>query len=87
MNNQNLYTHNSCDGNDFANSLQNCSNFQFQEVTREQSASMEPPQKTYDGPSGLHRNVSHFFQTPLGAFRRAGFTEEMVGHWTCNSNW
>jgi hypothetical protein len=86
MNNQNLYTHDSCDGNDFANLLQNCSNFQFEEVTREQSASMEPRQKTYDGPSGLRRNVSHFFQTPLGAFCRAGFTKEMVGHWTRNSN-
>ena len=72
--------------NDFARLLKNCKEFTFTELTEEQARIMPKPQKIYKGPSGLRRNVATSFRTPLGAFRKAGFTLEMVKRWVENSN-
>jgi hypothetical protein len=72
--------------NDYARLLEGCTRFDFCQLTGEQAERMPPPQKLYDGDSGLKRNVANQFQSPLGAFRRAGCTEELVAHWTTNSN-
>ena len=78
--------------NDFACLLKDCKEFTFTELTEEQARIMPKPQKIYQGPSGLRRNVATSFKTPLGAFRtlgafrKAGFTLDMVKRWIENSN-
>jgi hypothetical protein len=72
--------------NDFARLLKDCNEFTFHELTEEQAQMMPNPQKIYKGPSGLRRNVATSFKTPLGSFRKAGFTLHMVQRWTENSN-
>jgi hypothetical protein len=42
---------------------------------------MDPPPKIYDGPSGLKQGFAASFSAPLGAFRKAGFTVELIKHW------
>ena len=79
-------TRDTSDASNFAHSLQDCTDFNFQEVQREDAARMSRPRKLYDGRSGLKRTVAASFDTPLGAFQKAGFNEELVLHYTRNSN-
>lgn len=71
---------------DYARLLRDCNEFRFTELTPLESATMPPPQKIYEGESGLRRGVWKQFETPFEAFRQAGFTQELVAHWTKNSN-
>jgi hypothetical protein len=71
---------------DFARLLQQCTTFNFRELTAEEANTRESPQKIYDGPSGLRQHVASSFRTPLGAFRRAGFSDDLIARWTNNSN-
>ena len=77
---------NNVDQNDYACLLKDCTEFQFDELSFQEAATMQPPPKIYGGESGLRRTVAGSFDTPLGAFRKGGFTEELVRHWTMNSN-
>ena len=72
--------------NDYAKLLERCTHFEFREMSTTEANNMRQPQKVWDGTSGLKRNVASQFSTPLGAFQRAGFSEDMVAHWVTNSN-
>jgi hypothetical protein len=72
--------------NDFSRLLKDCKEFTFTELTEEQTRIIPKPQKIYEGPSGLRRNVATSFKMPLGAFRKAGFMLDLVKRWVENSN-
>jgi len=72
--------------NDYAKLLERCTHFEFREMSTTEANNMRQPQKVWDGTSGLKRNVASQFRTPLGAFQKAGFSEDMVAHWVINSN-
>ncbi len=66
-----------------------CTDFPFTALTEEQAnewAAANPPQKLYNGESGLKRGVAATFDTPLQAFARSGFTPELIRKYTKNSN-
>lgn len=75
-----------CDATDFARMLKDCKEFDFVELDADDMATMPSPQKIYAGETGLKQGVAKSFQTPLGAFRKCGFTLDMVKHWVTNSN-
>lgn len=77
---------NMADHFDVASLLQNCTEFGFTEVSPDEAKSMLPQPKIYDQPFRLKRGVAASIFTPLDAFRRSGFTEELVATWTQNSN-
>lgn len=71
---------------DFARMLDQCTQFEFCQFIQDESEPGPTPQPLYEGPSGLKRNAARSFSTPLGAFQRCGLTEDLVSHWTTNSN-
>jgi hypothetical protein len=66
--------------------LENCKTFNFTTVSEEEGATMDFRQKIYTGETGLRRGVAHSFTTPVEAFQRAGFTQELIRRWTKNTN-
>ena len=67
--------------------IQNCTDFQFEELSPEAlAAEVIVPQPIYEGESGLKRGVAGSFRTPLEAFRKAGFTPDLISRYTQNSN-
>ena len=71
---------------DFARMLDHCTQYEFCQFTQDESQPGPIPQPLYEGQSGLKRNAARSFSTPLGAFQRCGLTEDLVSHWTTNSN-
>ena len=72
---------------DYASMLKDCSEFNFVPLTPKEADAMPLPPKIYDEEkSGLRKNVAASFDTPLGAFRKSGFTADMISRWTINSN-
>jgi hypothetical protein len=77
---------------DYGALLRDCSDFQFREISREDEEAdcdgvMSPPPKIYNEEmSGLRRGIASAFDSPITAFRQAGFTLQLVARWTKNSN-
>ena len=77
------------DANDFARLLKDCTQFSFSPVTQADTTLLSErngPQKIYTGPTGLRMGIAKSFSDPFGAFRKAGFTIELIKHWMHNSN-
>jgi len=71
---------------DLAQLLRNCIEFPFTEVTPEEANNMPPPQKVYDGPSGLKKGIHEKIKTPFDAFQMSGLTHRLILRMTKNSN-
>ena len=50
---------------DFANFLEHCNDFEFVELSADETAEMPPPPKVCDGDHGLQRGVADSFRTPF----------------------
>ena len=70
--------------------IQECTDFQFEEIGTDALAAAiaagHKPQPIYDGESGLKRGVAGSFRTPLEAFRKCGFSHDLLARYTQNSN-
>jgi hypothetical protein len=75
---------------DLGTLIQECTDFQFEEIGTEALAAAiaagHKAQPIYDGESGLRRGVAGSFRTPLEAFRKCGFSHDLVARYTQNSN-
>jgi hypothetical protein len=73
---------------DYARLIRDCNDFCFTELSPLDAAAMPPPQKLYEGESGLKRGgVWNLFMTPFEAFRsRQGWLYRRTGRSLVDKN-
>lgn len=66
--------------------LDGAKDFNFVEFPYPPTEPLPKPPKIFDQRSGIKSGVKDAIHTPFDAFRKSGFTEQLIQRWTKNSN-